>query len=76
VTSTKLKVTGIDLFSAGDFMGGPSMSTRSCFNDRGRRRVQEALWSRTTTLVGAVLYGDTADGAWYFQLLKDRPEHR
>jgi nitrite reductase (NADH) large subunit len=68
VTSTKLKVTGIDVFSAGDFTGGPGCDD-IVLHDRGRR-LQEARAGRQP-LVGAVLYGDTADGAWYFQLMKD-----
>jgi nitrite reductase (NADH) large subunit len=36
--------------------------------------VYKKLVIKDDTLVGAVLYGDTADGAWYFQLLKDRQD--
>ncbi len=69
VTSTKLKVTGIDLFSAGDFMGGNG-TEEIVLNDTAGG-VYKKLVIKDNKLVGGVLYGDTADGAWYFQLLKD-----
>jgi len=69
VTSTKLKVTGIDLFSAGNFMGGEG-TDEIVLNDPSGG-VYKKLVLKNDTLVGAVLYGDTADGAWYFQLVKD-----
>jgi len=69
VTSTKLKVTGIDLFSAGNFMGGAG-TDEIVLNDAAGG-VYKKLVVKNDTLVGAVLYGDTADGAWYFQLVKD-----
>ncbi|MBU0750557.1 MAG: nitrite reductase large subunit NirB [Gammaproteobacteria bacterium] len=70
VTSTKLKVTGIDVFSAGDFMGGADMDEIVLHDPAGG--VYKKLVLKDDQLVGAVLYGDTADGAWYFQLLKDK----
>jgi nitrite reductase (NADH) large subunit len=69
VTSTKLKVTGIDLFSAGNFMGG--VGTDEIVLNDAAGGVYKKLVVKNDTLVGAVLYGDTADGAWYFQLVKD-----
>ncbi len=69
VTSTKLKVTGIDLFSAGDFMGGGNTEEIVLHDPAGG--VYKKLVLRDNRIVGAVMYGDTVDGAWYFQLLKD-----
>ncbi|KFB66337.1 nitrite reductase large subunit NirB [Candidatus Accumulibacter vicinus] len=69
VTSTKLKVTGIDLFSAGDFFGGHD-SEEIVLNDAAGG-VYKKLVIKDNKLVGGVLYGDTADGPWYFQLLRD-----
>jgi nitrite reductase (NADH) large subunit len=69
VTSTKLKVTGIDLFSAGDFMGGKG--TEEIVLNDSAGGVYKKLVIKDNRLVGGVLYGDTADGAWYFQLLKE-----
>jgi nitrite reductase (NADH) large subunit len=70
VTSTKLKVTGIDVFSAGDFMGGEGCEDIVLADPSAG--VYKKLVIKNDTLAGAVLYGDTGDGAWYFQLLKDR----
>ncbi|WP_018410866.1 nitrite reductase large subunit NirB [Methyloversatilis thermotolerans] len=69
VTSTKLKVTGIDVFSAGNFMGGPGCDDIVLHDPAGG--VYKKLVLEGDRLVGACLYGDTADGAWYFQLIKD-----
>ncbi|HJW03383.1 MAG TPA: nitrite reductase large subunit NirB [Azospira sp.] len=70
VTSTKLKVTGIDVFSAGEFMGGEGTED-IVLHDPGMG-VYKRVVVKGDALVGAVMYGDTADGAWYFQLLKDK----
>ncbi|WP_374601659.1 nitrite reductase large subunit NirB [Niveibacterium sp.] len=69
VTSTKLKVTGIDLFSAGDFMGGEGTED-IVLHDPGMG-IYKKVVIKENRIVGAVMYGDTADGAWYFQLMKD-----
>lgn len=74
VTSTKLKVTGIDLFSAGDFMGGDDTEEILLHDAVGG--VYKKLIIKDDTIIGAVLYGDTTDGAWYFQMLRDqKPIH-
>jgi len=70
VTSTKLKVTGIDLFSAGDFSGGADTEEIVLHDAVGG--VYKKLIIKDDTIIGSVLYGDTADGAWYFQMLRDR----
>src|SRR5690606_37398756 len=67
--STKLKVTGIDLFSAGDFMGGEG--TEEIVLSDPAAGLYRKLVIRDDRLVGACLYGDTADGAWYFKQIKD-----
>jgi nitrite reductase (NADH) large subunit len=69
VTSTKLKVTGIDLFSAGDFTGGADTEEITLSDPIGG--VYKKLVIRDDKLIGACLYGDTVDGAWYFQLLRE-----
>ena len=68
VTSTKLKVTGIDLFSAGDFSDDDA-NNEVVLRDPSRGLYKRVVL-RDNKVVGAVLYGDTADGAWYFDLLK------
>jgi len=67
-TSTKLKVSGVDLFSAGDFSGGEGTED-IVFRDAGRG-VYKRIVLAEGRIAGVVLYGDTADGAWYFQLLR------
>ena len=67
--STKLKVTGCDLFSAGDFADGEARED-IVFRDPARG-VYKRLVIEGDKLVGAVMYGDTADGNWFFQLIKD-----
>ena len=67
--STKLKVTGIDLFSAGDFTGGKD-SDELTFMDAARG-VYKKVVVRDNRIQGTVLYGSTVDGPWYFQLLRD-----
>jgi len=67
-TATKLKVTGINLFSVGDFQGGEN-SDCICFTDPALG-IYKKLVIKANKLIGAVLYGDTADGGWYQQLLE------
>ncbi|NLH79777.1 MAG: NAD(P)/FAD-dependent oxidoreductase [Phyllobacteriaceae bacterium] len=67
--STKLKVTGCDLFSAGDFQeaqGREDIVLRDPARGVYRRVVLEG-----DRMVGAVMYGDTAEGGWYFDLIRD-----
>nr|HMN82705.1 nitrite reductase large subunit NirB [Burkholderiaceae bacterium] len=74
VTSTKLKVTGIDLFSAGNFTGGDGFEEITLADPIGG--VYKKLVIKDDRLVGACLYGDTADGTWYFRLLREgKPIH-
>jgi nitrite reductase (NADH) large subunit len=69
VTSTKLKVTGIDLFSAGNFNeeeGDEAMVLQDPASGTYKKLV-----IRDNKVKGAVLYGDTMDGSWYFQLMRE-----
>lgn len=68
-TSTKLKVTGIDLFSAGNFTGGADCEEIVMSDPYGG--VYKKLVIKDDKLVGACLYGDTVDGSWYFKLLRE-----
>jgi nitrite reductase (NADH) large subunit len=69
LTSTKLKVTGIDLFSAGNFMGGDDHEEIVMSDPFGG--VYKKLVIKDDKLVGACLYGDTVDGSYYFKLLRE-----
>ena len=67
--STKLKVTGVDLFSAGDF--AEAEQRQEILLRDAAHGVYRRLVIEKDRIVGIVLYGDTADGAWFFQLLKE-----
>ncbi len=69
VMSTKLKVTGIDLFSAGDFTGNDATDEILMHDAAGG--VYKKLVIQADKLIGAVMYGDTKDGSWYFQMIRD-----
>lgn len=67
-TATKLKVTGINLFSVGNFLGDENCESIH-FTDPASG-IYKKLVIKANRLVGAVLYGDTADGSWYQELLE------
>ena len=76
LTSTKLKVTGIDLFSAGNFMGKASGRAEDADCEEIVMSdpfggVYKKLIIKDDKLVGACMYGDTVDGSWYFKLLRE-----
>ncbi|KZE32677.1 nitrite reductase large subunit NirB [Crenobacter luteus] len=70
--STKLKVTGIELFSAGDFMGGEGCEDIVLSDPAAG--LYKRLVIKDDKLVGACLYGDSADGGWYFKLMREGRE--
>ncbi|MCI5042522.1 MAG: FAD-dependent oxidoreductase, partial [Donghicola eburneus] len=67
--STKLKVTGCDLFSAGDFAEGTDRED-IVFRDPARG-VYKRVVIKDNKIIGAVMYGDTADGNWFYGMMKD-----
>lgn len=67
-TATKLKVTGINLFSVGDFQGDKDCESIR-FTDPALG-IYKKLVIKANKLIGAVLYGDTVDGNWYQELLE------
>ncbi len=66
--STKLKVTGVDLFSVGDFSDGEGCE-EIVFRDPARG-IYKRLILRDNKIMGVVMYGDTADSGWFFDKLK------
>lgn len=68
VTSTKLKVSGVDVFSGGAFDEGPG--TRSLKIQDDLAGTYKKLVIKNGKLAGAVLFGDTSDGAELFSLIK------
>ncbi|MEB0138505.1 MULTISPECIES: NAD(P)/FAD-dependent oxidoreductase [unclassified Undibacterium] len=71
-TATKLKVTGVDLYSAGDFIGADG-SEELVMRDP-RRGIYKRLVLQANLIVGAVLVGDVKDGPWYFDLIQRRTD--
>ena len=70
VISTNLKVSGVHVFSAGDISGGDGCADM-ILSDRGLG-LYRRLIVRDGVLVGAVLFGDTADGLYYLDLITNR----
>ncbi|MGG7565416.1 nitrite reductase large subunit NirB [Rhodovulum sp. DZ06] len=68
VTATKLKVTGVDLFSAGDFADGEGRE-EIVFRDAARG-VYKRLVIKDEKIIGVVMYGETGDGNWFFGEMK------
>ncbi len=68
VTSSRLKVTGIDLFSAGDFAGGEG-SEDLVQLDHARKEYKR-LVLKDQRIIGIVLFGDVSDASWYFELMQ------
>ncbi|MDE2517189.1 MAG: NAD(P)/FAD-dependent oxidoreductase [Rhodospirillales bacterium] len=66
-TGTRLKVSGIDMFSAGAFQPGEGDESLT-FRDRARG-IYRRLVLRDDRLVGALLYGDAADAGYYQGLI-------
>jgi nitrite reductase (NADH) large subunit len=67
---TKLKITGIDVFSAGALAATDEADDEITFHD-ARRGVYKKLVLRNGKIVGAVLYGDVTDGPWYVHLMRE-----
>ncbi|TIX56422.1 MAG: NAD(P)/FAD-dependent oxidoreductase [Mesorhizobium sp.] len=71
-TPTKLKVTGIELFSLGDFAEGEDRQ-EIVLRDAAAG-VYKRLVLRDDRIIGTVLYGETADGAWFNDLKKKQTD--
>lgn len=72
MTSTKLKVTGIDLFSAGDFVGTEHSDVITMQD--AAKGIYKKIVIEDNKIIGSVLYGDTIDSAWYFQLMREQTD--
>ncbi|MBS0246887.1 MAG: NAD(P)/FAD-dependent oxidoreductase [Proteobacteria bacterium] len=68
VLATNLKVSGVNVFSAGDFLGAPG--TEQIVLSDGGLGTYKKLVLKDGRLVGAVLFGDTMDGLWYSELIR------
>jgi len=70
VVSTNLKVSGVGVFSAGDFLGADG-SENIVLSD-AKRGTYKKLVVADGKLAGAVLIGDTADALWYLEMIRGR----
>lgn len=69
ILATNLKVSGVSLFSAGDFLGEGKDTL--VYTDPAQN-IYKKLVIEGAHLTGAVLYGDTGDGLWYLDLIKSK----
>jgi nitrite reductase (NADH) large subunit len=72
VNATNLKVSGVHVFSAGDFLG--AAGTESIVLSDPGLGTYKKLVVAGGRMVGAVLYGDTADALWYLELIRTGAE--
>jgi nitrite reductase (NADH) large subunit len=70
VLATNLKVSGVSVFSAGDFMG--AQGCEAIVLSDIRHGTYKKLVIYEGRLTGAVLVGDTADALWYIELIRGR----
>src|ERR1700754_3436847 len=70
VVATNLKVSGVSVFSAGDFIGADG-SEQILLSDVKRGAYKKLVIS-DGRLTGAVLIGDTADALWYLEMIRAR----
>jgi len=72
VLATNLKVSGVNVFSAGNFLGSAG-AEEIVLSDPGIG-LYKKLVIADGRLAGAVLFGDTADGLWYLDLIRSRAD--
>ena len=70
--STRLKISGVDLFSAGDYLGDETTEELILLDEKVG--VYKKLVIYDNKIIGIVLYGDTADASWYLKLLKEHTD--
>jgi nitrite reductase (NADH) large subunit len=70
VVATNLKVSGVNVFSAGDFMGSDG-TEEIVLSDESRGTYKKLVIS-DGRLIGSVLVGDVADALWYLELIRNR----
>jgi nitrite reductase (NADH) large subunit len=70
IVATNLKVSGVSVFSAGDFTGSDGSET--IVLDDARHGTYKKLVISDGRLTGAVLVGDVGDALWYLELIRNR----
>jgi NAD(P)H-dependent nitrite reductase large subunit/NAD(P)H-dependent nitrite reductase small subunit len=67
---TQLKVSGVDVFSAGNFE--PKEDYEDIILNDEKRHIYKRIIIQKDKVIGAVLFGDTEDGMWYAELIADQ----
>ncbi|MFD3258675.1 nitrite reductase large subunit NirB [Paenibacillus lentus] len=70
VVSTKLKISGVDVFSTGEFIDGPEHTVIA--NKDDWKRTYKKILLKDNVMVGAVLYGDISDSAELQKYIKQK----
>ena len=70
--STRLKISGVDLFSAGDYLGDETTENLILLDEKVG--IYKKLVIYNNKIIGMVLYGETADASWYLKLLKEETD--
>jgi nitrite reductase (NADH) large subunit len=70
---TSLKITGVDVFSAGELAAADDSDEEITLHD-AKRGLYKKVILRNDKVVGSVLYGDVADGPWYVQLMREQAD--
>ncbi|MBL4775483.1 MAG: NAD(P)/FAD-dependent oxidoreductase, partial [Mariprofundus sp.] len=72
VVSTKLKIAGVDVFSAGEFMQEEDDDVIELLDRQGG--VYKKIVLEDDKIKGVVMFGDTVDGTALFQMLQDEKD--
>ncbi len=70
---TSLKITGVDVFSAGVLAAADESEEELTLHDAARGLYKKVIL-RHDRVVGTVLYGNVGDGPWYVQLMRDKTD--
>jgi nitrite reductase (NADH) large subunit len=70
---TSLKITGVDVFSAGRLDAADAADEEITLHDE-KRGLYKKVILREDRVVGSVLYGSVADGPWYVELMRARAD--
>lgn len=70
IVPTQLKVSGCDVFSAGNFE--PRDDFEDIILNDEKRQIYKRIIIQKDKVIGAVLFGDTEDGVWYAELIADQ----
>src|SRR5690606_26527958 len=73
-TATQLEVTGVSVYSAGDF--AEAEDREEIVLRDATSGIYKRLVLKQDKIVGAVLYGETGDGPWFFDMIRKGTDTR